>query len=906
MVREGVVAAGVVSLSGIPTQNQTLAVNVTDVDGISAGAPIVYRWQQSADNGVTWSDILGEATGSLSLQQPYVGRLVRAGVSYTDAAGNAEQAFSSATAAVTNVNDVGVASITGTPVQGQTLTAAVTDLDGLANVAVTYRWQQLINGTWSNIPGASKATYTVQAAQVGRQVRVRVSYTDQLGGVESNRTSSATPSIIASNPAGNNAGIVSLSGDPTQNQVLAANVTDVDGLTSATSIRYQWQQSSNGGTIWSDISGATSKALTLVQAQAGTVVHAVVTYVDAGGMPESVTSAATSAVINVNDPGVVAITGTPVQGQVLQATVIDPDGLNNVSISYRWQQLVSGAWSDIANATAATLTLQPAQIGRQVRVIASYSDQLGGVETNRTSQATASVVSGANNHPGVLSISGTAAQNQTLTATVSDVDGVPASVVYQWQQSASGGTPWSNITGATASTLILGQAQVGSFVRASASYTHILGSSESPASTATATAVANANDAGAVTINGTAAQNQVLTASVADLDGVPANIAYHWQSSPDGTTWTDLAATTSSLTLDSSLVGQRVRVNATYTDLLGASENVTSAATAPVAAVNSSTRSLFTTQVPALPNFTDGPGVDWELGMRFTSDNPGVIQAIRYYKSPSETGAHVGRIWSATGQQLATVTFTNESASGWQQQALATPLTINAATSYVVSVNTNSYYALTSQGFSSAISNAGLNAPVGAGVYNDVGGVFPTLVYQNENYFRDVVFGPSSIISLLNNATIYVSEAAGTATITVARSGDLQAQATVEYTTNEIGSAGAAQAGADFIQPTFNGRSNTGQIVFGPGESTKSFTVSIVNDQLIEGSETFAVGIQNPGSGSLGVPRTVLVTIIDDDSSPTISMADVAVSVAESTPTATITAPGLACSAAVALIKLPP
>ena len=126
--------------------------------------------------------------------------------------------------------------------------------------------------------------------------------------------------------------------------------------------------------------------------------------------------------------------------------------------------------------------------------------------------------------------------------------------------------------------------------------------------------------------------------------------------------------------------------------------------------------------------------------MRFTSDNPGVIQAIRYYKSPSETGTHVGRIWSATGQQLATVTFTNESASGWQQQALATPLTINAATSYVVSVNTNSYYALTSQGFSSAISNAGLNAPVGAGVYNDVGGVFPTLVYQNENYFRDVVF----------------------------------------------------------------------------------------------------------------------------------------------------------------------
>ena len=54
-------AAGVVSLSGTPTQNQTLAANVTDVDGIPAGAPIAYQWQQSTDNGVTWTDIAGAA-----------------------------------------------------------------------------------------------------------------------------------------------------------------------------------------------------------------------------------------------------------------------------------------------------------------------------------------------------------------------------------------------------------------------------------------------------------------------------------------------------------------------------------------------------------------------------------------------------------------------------------------------------------------------------------------------------------------------------------------------------------------------------------------------------------------------------------------------------------------------------
>ena len=85
---------------------------------------------------------------------------------------------------------------------------------------------------------------------------------------------------------------------------------------------------------------------------------------------------------------------------------------------------------------------------------------------------------------------------------------------------------------------------------------------------ATPSTVANVNDVGAVAINGMATQNQTLTASVSDIDGVPASITYQWQSSDDGTTWTNLA-TGQSLTLDSSLVGKRIRVNAAYTDLLG-------------------------------------------------------------------------------------------------------------------------------------------------------------------------------------------------------------------------------------------------------------------------------------------------------------------------------------------------
>ncbi|OBQ14192.1 DUF4082 domain-containing protein [Anabaena sp. AL09] len=213
------------------------------------------------------------------------------------------------------------------------------------------------------------------------------------------------------------------------------------------------------------------------------------------------------------------------------------------------------------------------------------------------------------------------------------------------------------------------------------------------------------------------------------------------------------------MTLDSSLIGQQVRVNATYTDALGGSENILSLASSPISAL---LESIFaSTTTPSQPNFTDGPGVDYELGMKFTSAKAGQIQAIRYYKSPSETGTHVGRIWSSTGTLLANVTFTNETASGWQQQALSTPVTIPANTTYVVSVNTNGYYADTPNGFATAITNGDLTAPVRAGVYNETISAFPTQVYQNENYFRDVVFAPT--VSNPNNKPGTVS-IGGTAT----------------------------------------------------------------------------------------------------------------------------------------------
>lgn len=149
---------------------------------------------------------------------------------------------------------------------------------------------------------------------------------------------------------------------------------------------------------------------------------------------------------------------------------------------------------------------------------------------------------------------------------------------------------------------------------------------------------------------------------------------------------------------------------------------------------------------PAIPADPDNTGT--EVGTKFRTDVAGTVTAIRYYKSTANTGTHVGRLWAASGTQLASVTFTGESASGWQQANLSTPVTLTPGTTYVVS-----YYAPNGRyaGDPGYFQNAGVdNPPLHAlrdgadgtnGVYR-YGSGFPTVAWASANYWVDVVFIP--------------------------------------------------------------------------------------------------------------------------------------------------------------------
>jgi hypothetical protein len=176
-------------------------------------------------------------------------------------------------------------------------------------------------------------------------------------------------------------GLPVITGTVTEDQILTADasgITDEDGLGV---FGYQWLR---GGVA---ISGATANTYTLGDADVGALISVEVSYSDGQAANETVTSAQTAAIANVNDNpvGVPTITGTVAEDQILTADtkgISDADGLG--AFSYQW--LRGGVAS--GEATASTYTLGHADVGTQITVRANYSDGQGTTESVNSATTT--------------------------------------------------------------------------------------------------------------------------------------------------------------------------------------------------------------------------------------------------------------------------------------------------------------------------------------------------------------------------------------------------------------------------------------------------------------------------------------------------------------------------------------
>jgi hypothetical protein len=150
------------------------------------------------------------------------------------------------------------------------------------------------------------------------------------------------------------------------------------------------------------------------------------------------------------------------------------------------------------------------------------------------------------------------------------------------------------------------------------------------------------------------------------------------------------------------------------------------------------------TMVPTVTADPDAAAI--EVGLKFQAQVDGFITGLRFYKGAGNTGTHVGHLWSATGTLLASVTFSGESTSGWQQMSLSSPVAVTANTTYVASYRApRGHYAADEGYFATTYSNGPLRALAngeqgGNGVYKYGTSGFPTQTFNASNYWVDVVF----------------------------------------------------------------------------------------------------------------------------------------------------------------------
>ena len=554
---------GLPVLSGVFQEDQTLTANVAGISDIEGLGPFNYQWLR---NG---SAISGATSANYSTTDADVGTRISVRVSFVDGLETTETLTSAQSSTIAAINDAptGLPTISGTPEEDRPLTvnvSGINDADGLN--AFSYQW--LRNG--SVISGANAANYTPRDADVGTQLSVRISWTDDQGFQESLTSAVSSPvANINDTPTGR----PTVSGSALEDQTLQAvvdGISDIDGLGT---LQYQWLRDDQ------DISEANSSNYQLVDADVDARISLRVSWTDGYGTTESVTSLKSSEVVNINDTpvGEPVIVGIATEDQVLTADVSslsDGDGLG----TFRYQWLCDGV--NISGATASTYRPTDADVNSRISVEVSYTDGHGLDEVLISNETTG--IAAINDTPvGLPEVSGLLVEDQTLTAqvnTVSDADGI-GSIRYQWLRNGS------EISGATSASYTTGDSDVGTQLSVVIRYTDAQGTQETLTSVPTA-AIENVNDevTGRPEIQGNAVEDQLLTArtsSLADNDGLGA-FQYQWLR--DGLAIA--GATNDSYRLSDADVNAQILLQVTYTDALGSTEVITSGATDAVENIN--------------------------------------------------------------------------------------------------------------------------------------------------------------------------------------------------------------------------------------------------------------------------------------------------------------------------------
>ncbi len=494
---------------------------LTSVAGASGGVgEWTYQWQSSAD-GEGWAALEG-ATG-----EGYAPGALTATTWFRRQAVNQCATVASEPVVVTVAEAMEAGSIgedqTLCPGETAAVLASVAPASGGIG-AVAYAWESRApGGAWAPIAGATGETYAPGAPAVTTEYRRRAS--GDCGSVTSNAvTVTVQPTLEPGSIGGG--------------QALCQGATPA-GLTSAAgasggagSIGYQWQQRAPAG-AWQDVAGATG-ATYAPESVAATTEFRRLAVDGCGSAPSNVV---TVTVAEALEAGAVGGGQTICQGAnaaALSSAEAASGGLGTVL--YQWESRApEGAWAAIGGATGATYA--PGAVGETTEYRRRASNDCGEAVSNAVTVAVDPAFDAGSVGGDQAVCHG--ATPAGLTSSAGATGGSGAST-YQWQARQSGQTSWANVAGATGATHQPGAATVTTEYRRGA--TNSCGSGHSNVVTVSVHGALSAGTpSGSQTICHGATPSQL---TVSAPSGGSGGFTFQWQSSPNGSTWSDIAGAT--------------------------------------------------------------------------------------------------------------------------------------------------------------------------------------------------------------------------------------------------------------------------------------------------------------------------------------------------------------------------
>ena len=276
-------------------------------------------------------------------------------------------------------------------------TASLADGDGLGSIQV--QWQISDDGdNWMVLPGAIQPRFVPRDAEVGKFLRVQISYVDGQGNPEMMISPMSQPvRNVNDKPMGR----PELRGEAKENSTLAVDtsrISDEDGLGALSVI---WQRSSER-TNWENFPDQFDDSIQLAQSDVGFTYRAVISYIDGFGTRETLVTDASETVANIDNPleGEVIVRGQPVEGSELTAntsSLKDFDGIASVNLN--WETSTDGrTWEELTTAGGSrNLSLEQTLVGMRVRARVNVVDNFG-VESVAYSTAT-DAIRNVNNKP---------------------------------------------------------------------------------------------------------------------------------------------------------------------------------------------------------------------------------------------------------------------------------------------------------------------------------------------------------------------------------------------------------------------------------------------------------------------------------------------------------------------------